>query len=141
MTTMLNLSVQGTAWERWSQLRNALDLIAAIREVRDPFGSIEEFRKLLELIVRLAEQFGVDQHWLDRWESLLTDERLAQVVLAIAQYVLGVLKRSETSTVLTGSSLQAVAPQAIVVEARSYAEWLPTVIELLRIVLRLRGEA
>jgi hypothetical protein len=34
-----------------------------------------------------------------------------------------------------------VAPQAIVVEARSYAEWLPLVIELLRIVLRLRGEA
>ena len=136
MTTMLNLSVQGTAWERWSKLRDALDLIAAIREVRDPFGSIEEFRKLLELIVRLAEQFGVDQHWLDRWESLLTDERLAQVVLAIAQYVLGVLKRSETST-----ALGYVAPQAIVVEARSYAEWLPLVVELLRIVLRLRGEA
>lgn len=126
------LSIQGLGWERLTRLRDALDLIAAIREIREPFGSPEEFRKLLTFVVRLAEQFGVDASWLDRWESLLTDDRLVQVVLAIAQYVFGILNRDPVAP-------SAQSTQMVVVGEQAFAEWLPLVLELLRLVLRLRG--
>lgn len=129
------LSVEGLGWERLTRFRDALDLIAAIREIRDPFATPDEFRKLLSFVVRLAEQFGVDPNWLERWESLLTDDRLVQVVLAIAQYVLGTLNRSQVESHTSAQSTQAL----VVVGAQVYAEWLPLVLELLRLVLRLRG--
>lgn len=128
------LSIQGLSWDRLVRLRDALDLVAAIREMRDPFATPEEFRKLLALVVRLGEQFGIEPSWLERWESLLTDDRLVQVVLAVAQYVLSILNRSSTN-----ASSTAQTPQTVVVGAQAYSEWLPLVLELLRIVLSLRG--
>lgn len=126
------LSIQGLGWERLTRLRDALDLVAAIREMKDPFGSPEDFRRLLTLVVRLAEQFGLEPSWLERWESLLNDDRLTQVVLAVAQYVLGILNGRERTV-----SPQSTQP--VVVGAQLYAEWLPLVLELLRVVLSLRG--
>ena len=126
------LSIQGLGWERLTRLRDALDLVAAIREMKDPFASPEDFRRLLTLVVRLAEQFGLEPSWLERWESLLNDDRLTQVVLAFAQYVLGILNGRERTV-----SPQSTQP--VVVGAQLYAEWLPLVLELLRVVLSLRG--
>jgi hypothetical protein len=126
------LSIQGLGWERLTRLRDALDLVAAIREMKDPFASPEDFRRLLTLVVRLAEQFGLEPSWLERWESLLNDDRLTQVVLAVAQYVLGILNGRERTV-----SPQSTQP--VVVGAQLYAEWLPLVLELLRVVLSLRG--
>jgi hypothetical protein len=132
MTTS-TLAVRGGPFERLTKLRDVLDLVAAVRDLDDPFGSIDQFRKLVELVGRLGAFFGVDQTWLDRWESLLTDDKQAQAVLAVVQYVVS-LSAKPTTTIRATDAIPAV-----VVDRQTYTDWLPLVVEFLQFVLRLRG--
>lgn len=123
------LTVRGLAWERLGRLRDVLELLAGVRELEAPLDSPEQLRRLVALVVRLGSLFGLDDAWLRRWESLLTDDDLVQVVLAIAHYV---LNRAANSTADAPLVAQAV-------DRQSYVEWLPLVVELLRIVRQIRG--
>lgn len=126
------LTVRGVAWERLGRLRDVLELLAAVRELDAPLDTPEQFRKLVSLVVRLGALFGLDDAWLRRWELLLTDDDLVQVVLAIAHYVLN--RVSSEAERKTGESLTAQA-----IDRQSYVDWLPLVVELLRIVRQIRG--
>lgn len=132
MTTSL-LAVRGGPFERLAKLRDVLDLVAAVRDLDDPFGSVEQFRKLVDLVMRLGVFFGVDPTWLDRWEAILTDDELVGAVLAVVRYVLSLTTKSATASRATD------ALPAVVIDRQSYVDWLPLVIELLQIALRLRG--
>lgn len=126
------LTVRGVAWERLGRLRDVLELLAAVRELDAPLDSPEQFRKLVGLVVRLGGLFGLDDAWLRRWELLLTDDDLVQVVLAIAHYVLN--RVSPASEQSSGASFVAHS-----IDRQSYVDWLPLVVELLRIVRQIRG--
>lgn len=132
MTTSI-LAVRGGPFERLTKLRDVLDLVAAVRDLDDPFGSVEQFRRLVDLVTRLGAFCGVDQTWLDRWEAILTDDELVGAVLAVARYVLSLTTKSTTANRATD------ALPTVVIDRQSYADWLPLVIELLQLVLRLRG--
>lgn len=127
------LTVRGGPFERLTKLRDLLDLVAAVRDLDEPFGSVEQFRRLIDQVTRLGAFFGVDQTWLDRWESLLADDDLVAAVLAVARYVLSLTAKSATA-----SDANDAFP-AVVIDRQRYADWLPLVVEFLQLVLRLRG--
>jgi len=131
--TASTLAVRGGPFERLTKLRDLLDLIGTIRDLDDPFGSVEQFRKLVDLVTRLGAFFGVDQTWLDRWESILIDDKLVIAVLAVVRYVLSLTAKSATT------NRAADAYPAVVIDRHSYVDWLPLVVEFLQLVLRLRG--
>lgn len=126
MTT--TLSVRSAAWQRLAQIRELLDLVNEVRALDDPFASPDDFRRLITLVVRLGSAFGFDSAWLERFERLLTDDDLVAVVLAITHYVLHSTGVKATNAV-----------EPLVVDAQSYADWLPLVIELVQLVRKLRG--
>ncbi|MBA4019542.1 MAG: hypothetical protein C0483_20455 [Pirellula sp.] len=129
------LSVRSAAWQRLAQLRELLDLVNDVRALDDPFAAPESFRRLITLVVRLGSAVGFDSVALERFEQLLTDDNLVAAVLAITHYVL-------RSTGFRTVGLQATSNFApLVVDAQSYAEWLPLVIELVQLVRKLRGAA
>ena len=136
MTT--TLSVRSAAWQRLAQLRELLDLVNEVRALADPFASPDDFRRLITLVVRLGSAFGFDSAWLERFERLLTDDDLVAVVLAVTHYVL----RStglQVASISPTNSHSASNLQPLVVDAQSYADWLPLVIELVQLVRKLRG--
>ena len=134
------LSVRSAAWQRLAQLRELLDLVNSVRALDDPFATPEDFRRLITLVVRLGSAFGFDAPSLQRFEQLLTDDDLVAAVLAITHYVLR--STGLQSTTLRTASLQATSTvEPLVVDAQSYADWLPLVIELVQLVRKLRGAA
>ncbi|MCE9604586.1 MAG: hypothetical protein K8U03_06730 [Planctomycetia bacterium] len=125
----LPLVVRGLAWERLGRLRDVLELLAAVRDLDAPLDSPEQFRKLIALVVRLGGLFGIDDAWVERLNTILTDDDLVQVVLAIVHYVLHRTSRDAGD--------RAILTQSI--DRQSYIDWLPIVVELIRIVRQIRG--
>lgn len=136
----VTLSVRSASWQRLAQLRELLDLVNEVRALDDPFASPDDFRRLITLVVRLGSACGFDSAWLERFERLLTDDDLVAVVLAVTHYVLRGVGLQATGVPSTNMPT-ASNPQPLVVDAQSYADWLPLVIELVQLVRKLRGAA
>ena len=79
-----------------TKLRELLDILPALRDIRDPLASPEGLRASLELFLRLAEFAGVDRAWTDRIGSNLDDPRTFDVILAIVRYIDGLFATAPT---------------------------------------------
>jgi hypothetical protein len=72
-----------------TKLRELLDLLAALRDIRDPLASPEGLHASLELLFRFAEFAGIDRAWTDRIRTILDDPRIFDIILAIVRYMDG----------------------------------------------------
>jgi hypothetical protein len=114
-----------------TKLRELLDLLAALRDLREPLTSPEGLRASLELLLRLAEFAGVDRAWTDRVRDIVDDPRAFDIVLAIVRYLHGL---TETEQVV-----QAIAEcNATDVAAQDFADWLPLILEIIALLRELR---
>ena len=78
----------GNLLSQFSQLRELLRIVAEVRDLGDPFGSAEQFRRLLAIVVRVGLLCGLDAVRLERWRAILGDEALIAAVLSVVRYVL-----------------------------------------------------
>jgi hypothetical protein len=114
-----------------SRLRDLLALLMAVQQMREPISSPAGLRQAIELLARLAELLGIDPAWIERLRAILSDEHVFNIVLAIVQYLLFVLWDDDEVSVLDFSTCE--------VDAQSFADWFPLVVDLLTLWRILRG--
>ena len=121
---------------RLAKLRDLLALLALFREITDPITSPQGLRQALAVLIRFAEMLGIDDAWLDRVRSIVLDDAVFNIVLAIVQYLAGVATRNEAGEVHALGE----AGQEIVIDAQSFLEWLPLVVQLLALLGQMGGD-
>lgn len=121
---------------RLSKLRELLEILAALRDLREPLASPQGFRDALELLLRLAEFAGIDPGWLARVRQILDDPRTFDLVLAVVRYVEGLFD-AEATAAMNDDDLN----QLTVVDAQTFADWLPIILQIITLIRQLRGDA
>ncbi len=117
-----------------SKLRELLDLLAALRDIRDPLTSPEGLRASLEPLFRLAEFAGVERAWTDRVRNVLDDPRAFDIVLAIVRYLHGLMDTEQV--------VQSIAEHnATDVAAQDFLDWLPLILEIIALLREFRRRA
>ncbi len=106
-----------------------LDLLASLRSAAATVTTAEGLRNVLDLLGRLAALAGVDSSWINRLQSILADQNTFSVVLSIVQYVDGLLAPPAKPTGPT-----ATAVTSLTVDAQSFADWLPLVMQLIHLL-------
>jgi hypothetical protein len=122
-----------------SKLRELLDLLAALREIREPLTSPAGLRASLELLLRLAEFAGVDPAWTDRVRRFLDDQRAFDIVLAIVRYLHGLLTTEQIVQSIAEYNAPAGQPTSRgEITAQDFLDWLPLILEIIAILRQLR---
>jgi hypothetical protein len=125
-----------------SKLRELLDLLAALREIREPLTSPAGLRDSLELLLRLAEFAGVDRNWTDRIRRVLDDQRAFDIVLAIVRYLHGLMATEEIVQSIAQYNATANEPTSRgEIAAQDFLDWLPLILEIIAFLRELRREA
>jgi len=106
------------------RLRQALTLLAALRNLTASPTSADGLKQSLALVFELAQLVGLDPQWIDRAQQLVNDPAVFNILLAVVQY----LAQSPATNV-----------NASALDAQSLADWLPLLFELLHALLNLRG--
>ncbi len=75
-------------FQRLSQLRELLRLVADVRDLGDPLASVDQFRTLVGLVLRAAAMLGLDPARLERWKTLLTDDELIVAAIALVRFAI-----------------------------------------------------
>jgi len=133
---MSQTSFRELSWPRLAPLRELLQLWLSLRDISEPLTSPEGLRKTLELIARLGELVGLDESIINRISTLLDNPAALNVVLAIVQYVLGVVGGRSQQGDLRVTLLE--SREEVVVDSQSLVEWLPLVISLLNLLREIR---
>ncbi|MEX2138677.1 MAG: hypothetical protein WD894_05410 [Pirellulales bacterium] len=123
-----------------SKLRELLDLLAALRAIRDPLSSPEGLRASLALLLRLAEFAGVDRAWTDRVRAVLDDPRSFDIVLAIVRYLHGLMETEQVVRLIAENDAAAVERLAAQndVAAQDFLDWLPLILEIIALLREFR---
>lgn len=123
-----------------SKLRELLDLLAALRAIRDPLTSPEGLRASLELLLRLAEFVGVDRAWTDRIRSVLDDPRAFDIVLAIVRYLHGLMESEQVVRLIAENDAAGVERLAgdSDIAAQDFLDWLPLILEIIALLREFR---
>jgi hypothetical protein len=121
-----------------SKLRELLDLLAALRSIRDPLTSPEGLRASLELLLRLGELAGVDRAWTDRVRAVLDDPRAFDIVLAIVRYLHGLIATDEIVQSIAEYNAAANDASAGDLVAQDFLDWLPLILEIIAFLRELR---
>jgi hypothetical protein len=123
-----------------SKLRELLDLLASLRNIREPLTSPEGLRASLELLLRLAEFAGVDRAWTDRVRTILDDPRAFDVVLAIVRYLHGLVSGENIIRLIAeedAATIERLAAESEVA-AQDFLDWLPLILEIIALLRELR---
>jgi hypothetical protein len=116
-----------------SDFRDFLELLVAFGQLREPLTSPTGLRQAIELFARLLELSAIESAWIERLRTVLADEHVFNIVLAIVQYLVFFLWEADEEAVLdfTGESCGVDAP--------SFAAWFPLARDLLTLRRNLRG--
>jgi hypothetical protein len=149
-----------------TKFRELLDLLAALRDIREPLTTPEGLRASLELLLRLAEFTGVDRSWTDRVRTILDDPRAFDIVLAIVRYLQGLIATEEIMQILggdVGQTFPSANPEDVgqtfpsanpgdvgqtflsanpakpePPHAQDFLDWLPLILEIIALLRELR---
>lgn len=122
---------------RLGKIREVLELVAGIRDIDEPWTSPDGFRQAIALVLRFADLVGIDPKWTERVESILRDQGIFNIVLAIVQYVAGVAGKEQTDSTI---SVAAAGGAEVVIDQQSFLDWLPLVIQLMSLIRQIRQE-
>ncbi len=83
--------------DRLSKLRDVLELLGLLRDLREPLASPDGLHGVIEVLLGLAEMLGIDAAWIARLRKLADDPRLFEILLAVARYVASLLASPATA--------------------------------------------
>lgn len=98
------LALTPSMLNRLAKIREALELVGAISAIERPLTSPDGLRQSIELLLRLAALLGVDDRLIERLASILLDDGVFNIVLAIVQYVISLMRDEGSSFILQPSS-------------------------------------
>lgn len=128
----------------WTRLRELVRLLAALREIRDPIETPQGLRQAIEVVLQIAALLGLDPKLLERLRAIAAEERTFNLVLAAIQFLLGLIvvdgQTDDGQLRLTANGAPVDQP-SIEVDLRSFLDWLPFVLQIIELILRLRGES
>jgi len=122
--------------DRLSRLSRLAQLFAVLRRLSDPLTSPESLRQALGTLVEIAQLLGFDDDWGDKLQQMVNDERLFQIALAIVRAISGWSGNVDGLNRLHMTN----ASQHIVVDAQSFVDWLPIVVQIIQLLKQLRGD-
>ena len=131
------ISIERVPLNRLGKIRDLLSLLGAIRDITEPLTTAGGLRQALSLLSSLADLVGIDPVWSERLASVLRDEGVFNIVLAIIQYVSGAAGKEAADHSIRVRV--ADAGQEVIVDEQSFAAWLPLVIQLLSLLRQIRG--
>lgn len=124
-------------FDRTGRLRQILDLLAAVRELNGSITEPADLRAYVELVLRFAELFGLDEVWISRLRGVVENDATLELLLAIVRFAASWLGRVDERE---ADLVRAASAATTSVEAAALAEWLPLVLWLLETWRRLRGD-
>ncbi len=122
---------------RFGKIRDILSLIGDIRAITEPISSAEGLRQSIELLIHLASLVGIDSRWTDRLRSILDNDAVFDIVLAIVRYVSGIASHETDNDGVR--VMLADDGHEVVVDAQSFVDWLPIVIQIISLLRQIRG--
>ena len=131
-------SAPTNAFDGLSTLRQALELLANIRNLAQPLTSADGLEQALTSLVQLANLLGVSAAWTARVQSILADPAVFNVVLLIVQQLLG--SGSQPGTANPSPPPAPEQTQAITLDEQTLSEWLPFITEIISLIQQIRGE-
>lgn len=130
------LSIENFGINRFATIRDILDLIRRIGDIGEPITTPEGLGKAIEILLRFAELVGIDPEWTDKLRTIVKDENVFLIVLAIVRFVLGMPSRqaapNEFHVLMHDGG-------TLVVDAQSFLQWLPVVLQIISLIRQIRG--
>jgi hypothetical protein len=129
--------IQATpAWNvegRLKAIRQMLELAASLRLIGDLTTS-DGLRRAISALLELAELLGLDPQRVQWLRGVLLDEGILNILLALVQYAWG--RTAQTPVQADQPPLDSLGGSA---ELRGIEEWLPLILEILKLIRQLRG--
>jgi hypothetical protein len=135
---MTQTSAPANAFDGLSILRQALELLANIRNLAQPLTSAAGLEQALTSLVQLANLLGVSATWTAQLQSALADPTVFNVVLSVVQRLLG--SGSQPGTPSPSPSPAPEQAQAVAIDEQTLSQWLPLVTEIIGLIRAIRGE-
>ncbi len=119
---------------RLGMFKELLKLLRALGDLDLPVNDRDGLRRWVDLLLRLAAVAGIDARWIERLGSILEDEDVLQIVLAVLRYV-SRLARTQEHKGINPAMVEARTP----VEAQTVAEWLEILIAICQLFRQWKG--
>ncbi|MCC7085945.1 MAG: hypothetical protein IT427_13160 [Pirellulales bacterium] len=134
------MSVQISPLVHVPSLRELLELVAMLRDFRQPLGSSEGLRSAIDMLLKLGQALGVDPTLLARLRSLSEDPHLFELALAVLRYALSFRNPTSQSTISLESSSDTNQAE-FSSQSLGFAEWFTLLMQLFELLRRLRKDA
>jgi hypothetical protein len=124
------------AWNfegRLKAIRQMLELAASLRLIGDLTTS-DGLRSAISAMLEFAELLGIDAQRVQWLRGVLLDEGVLNILAALVQYAWG--RTTQTPAQADQPPLDSSGGSA---ELRGIEEWLPLILEILKLIRQLRG--
>lgn len=121
--------------DRIGKIREILGLIGQLRGIREPLTDADGLRQSLDVLGRLAERIGIDADWIERITSILLDEDLFNVILAIVRLLAGFVASEQAENTVVVAMADGTDA---VVEVQAFVDWLPLIVQILDLLREIR---
>jgi hypothetical protein len=120
---------------RFISLRDLLDLIALLRDFREPLGSPEGLRRAIDLLLKLGQSLGVDPALLARLNAIANNPQVFDLLLAVVRFALSLVDQASPS-----ASDETPLQSSIAIQSLNLADWLAIVMQLVELLRRFRHQ-
>jgi hypothetical protein len=122
-----------------AKLSSLLDLLDELRQAAASLATPEGLQNAIGLLIKIAEALGMDAAWAEQLQTILSDQNIFEVVLAIVRFLNSLLPgggqpASATATVASAAVASAAVPATVTLDAQAFIDWLPIVIQILQLL-------
>lgn len=130
MSQTVTLRSFPTALPGGVKLSSLLALLKKLQQLALPLATADGLRQAIQVLVQFGAAAGLNSAWLSQLQSLLGDSGAFNTVLSIIAYLESL------------SSANSEASNAgLTINAQSFANWLPLVIQILQLIESIGGNA
>ncbi len=109
-----------------SKLLQVVDLLEQLGVAAPTITTADGLRNIVNLLGQLGQLVGVDSAWTSKLQTIIADQQVFGIVLAIVQYV--------DSLLAAKPQAGAPAAAALTIDAQAFADWLPSATQIVRLV-------
>jgi hypothetical protein len=118
---------------RMISLRDLFDVLAMLRDFREPLASPEGLRRAVDLLLKLGESLGLDRALLAKVREFADDPHVFEIVLAVLRFTLSFVGQDPQSTIAQSTLTDDATAQSL-----SIADWFALVMQLLELLRKLK---
>jgi hypothetical protein len=108
------------------KLIQVVDLLEQLRAATPTIGTADGLRNVVNLFGQVGQLVGVDSAWTSKLQTILADQQVFDIVLAIVKYVDSLLAPKPPAGAVTAT--------ATTIDAQAFADWLPLIMQIMRLL-------